>query len=173
MSYELQAFGNIWSGVSDFMHGQQARAAGKFTADQLRQNAGQARASSQRQAYNVEEQSKMVMSRALAVAASSGGGASDPGVINIMAKIASEGAYRKAVALYEGEDAARRMGMQADAAEYEGQSIQANDRMHGFLQFANAGVTMMGGKARQDSLRSKYGAMGPTFNQDEPKQDWY
>lgn len=162
----LDVIGQIIGAQSHIQFGQQAREAAQFQADQMRQNAGQAQAASQRQAYNADIQTKLVMSRALAVAAASGGGASDPTVVNTMARIASEGAYRKAVALYQGDEAARRMEMQAQATEYQGKETQANSNLVGASQFLSAGTSLMRGMARGASLRQKYGGDGPAVNGD-------
>lgn len=92
----------------------------RYEADQLRQAAGQAVAVSQLQAQEERRKARLVQSRTLAVAAASGGGVSDPTMVNILGKIAGEGTYRSNVALYGGEERARVMRMQAEAADYEG-----------------------------------------------------
>jgi hypothetical protein len=81
-----------------------------------------------------------------------------------MAKIASEGAYRKSVALYEGAATANKMEMQADTAEYAGKAAKTNELMAGVGQLAGAGTSLLKGFAR-GSLLTKYGGMGPRFNQ--------
>lgn len=91
-----------------------------FEAQQLRQEAGTSTAVSQRAALEQERQSRLVQSRTLAVAAASGGGVSDPTVVNMLARTAGEGTYRANVALYGGEERARLLRMQAAAADYEG-----------------------------------------------------
>lgn len=91
-----------------------------FEAKQLRQQAGTAIAVGQRGALEQERQARLVQSRTLAVAAASGGGVSDPTIVNMLAKTAGEGTYRARVALYGGEERARLLRMQAAAADYEG-----------------------------------------------------
>lgn len=116
----------------DIMSGQQARIAGaqkqiesEFEAQQLEQQAGLTVASSQRAAIEQRRQTDLVQSRALAVAAASGGGASDPTIVNLIGKTAGEGAYRASTALYEGEAQARVMRMQAAAKRFEGANAAA------------------------------------------------
>lgn len=83
-------------------------------ADQLDEQAGKERATSQRASIEERRQAATVSSRALALAAASGAGASDPSVINNIADIEGEGEYRALTALYNGEETAR--GQEFDAA---------------------------------------------------------
>lgn len=94
-------------------------AANQFQAAQLRQNAGQQIAASQRDRDEVVRQNKLMQSRALALAAASGAGATDPTVVNIISHQAGAGAYQAAVSLYKGEEAARAMRMSAAAKDYD------------------------------------------------------
>lgn len=92
----------------------------EFVAKQLDVNAGQSVAAAQRTAAEQRRQATITASRALALAAASGGGASDVTVTNLLGRIAGEGAYRAGVALYEGEEQARLYRMGATAKRYEG-----------------------------------------------------
>lgn len=157
----LDAAGSFIGGISHLEFGMQARAAAEYQAAQLRQNAGQAQASAQRQAFDVDRQSQYVASSALATAAASGGGASDPTVVNLIARNAGEFAYRKAVALYQGDDRARLMNMQADAKEYEGKNVEANSAMVAGAQFLQGGTSLMRGAAKGASLFQRFGGGGP------------
>lgn len=85
----------------------------KSQAAQLEANAGLERASSQREAIEQRRQSRLAQSRALALAAASGGGASDPTVTNIIADLEGEGEYRALSSLYEGNE--RAIGLENDA----------------------------------------------------------
>ena len=116
----LQVEGQKQQGEAARREGQRRRIAAEFEAAQLEQQAGQSIAVSQRQALDVRRQARLVQSRALALAAASGGGASDPTVVRIMADIAGEGAYRAQVALYGGLEEARRLRMGAKAKRYGG-----------------------------------------------------
>lgn len=100
--------------------GTRQRAAAEFKAAQMRSQAGQVVAASQRAGDSEERKAKLLFSRALAVGAASGGGVSDPAVVKLLSNIAGEGSYRRAVSLYEGEDRARMLRMSAAAADYEG-----------------------------------------------------
>lgn len=129
----------------------------KFQADQLRTNAGQVQASAQREAIDIDREAQLRASRALAVAASSGGGASDPTVINLIAQNASEGAYRKAVALYEGGEQARAMNLEASGVEIGAKVSAGQSKARSKAMFLETGANMFGTYARGTSMRSKYG----------------
>lgn len=155
------ATGDIMGGISHVQFGEQAKASADFQAEQLRQNAGQVQASSQRQAFEADRQTQYANSKALAMAAASGGGASDPTVVNLIARNAGEGAYQKAIALYGGDDKARLMGMQADAKEFEGANTEANSNQVGMAQVFAAGNNLLKGQARNASLLARFGGHGP------------
>ena len=155
------ATGALMGGLSHLQFGIQAQQAATFQADQLRQNAGQVRASAQRQAFDIDRQSQYVASAALASAAASGGGASDPTVVNLIAKNAGEFAYRKAVALYQGDEKAQEMETQAAAKEYEGKSARSNSLLSAGAQMYKAGTTLLKGAARDASLFQRFGGGGP------------
>lgn len=153
--------GALFAALSTLQAGNQARKAANFQAEQLRQQAGQQQAAAQRQAADIGRQGDMIASTALAHAAASGGGASDPTVINLIARNAGESAYRQAVALYGGDDAARVMQLQADAREYEGKQAQFNGVANAAAQGMGARASLLKGQAREASLYQRFGAGGP------------
>jgi hypothetical protein len=160
----IEFAGNIEAAQGQYEYGQQAAQAAEFQATQLRQRAGQAMASSQLDAYEVDKQARYVASTALANAAGSGGGASDPTVMSIIANNASEMAFRKSVALYKGEDAARLLNLEADAKQYEGQVTKANADAAGTASLFKAGTSLMKGAARDSSMYQRFGGGGPNVN---------
>lgn len=105
-----------------------SKKAGKFEGAQYRQQAGQERAGSQRQAIEERRAARIAQSRAVAVAAASGAGASDPTVMNIVGNLAADGEYNALSALFSGEEAARGLENAASGAEYEGRSSAAGYR---------------------------------------------
>lgn len=117
----LQAGGGIASENAAKKAASARKAAAEFEAQQLEQNAGQSMAVAQRQAFETGRTGEYTKSRALALAAASGGGASDPTVINTIANLASETAYRKSIDLYQGEERARQLNLSAAASRYSGQ----------------------------------------------------
>lgn len=154
----LSSFGQVQQGASQAEVGRRSLELANFQADQLRRNAGSAIAASQRSAQDIQRNNDYIASRALAVAASSGGGASDPTVINLIARTAGEGAYRKSLALYQGQDKARALETQADATVYGGE--MAMEKGVEVARASNIGATstLVKGGA---SLFSKYGMGGP------------
>ena len=161
----LQAGGSLFSAFNKFSYADSAEQAGKLTALQMRQQASDVQAASQRTAWSVDRQGEMMASRALAVAAASGGGASDPTVVNLMAQNAGEFAYRKAVALYEGESKAQSLRYGADVTEYQAGATAASARAAGVANLFKAGTSIMSGAAADDSLFRRFGGGGPNMNE--------
>jgi hypothetical protein len=134
-----------------------SRRAAEFTAVQLEQRGGQAIAVSQRQARAGDLQTDLITSRQLAVAAASGGGASDPTIQNLIAKTSATGAVRRAMDLYAGEEQNRQLRLQAAAARYSGDlGIQAgNAKASAYETQGNASLLAGAG-----GLFAKYGMGG-------------
>lgn len=82
-------------------------------ARRLRGMAGQERATAQRAAIEERRRAGLLESRARAVAAKSGGGVSDPSVIDLIGDISAEGEYRALTRMYEGETAAQSLELEA------------------------------------------------------------
>jgi hypothetical protein len=153
----LKGFGGIMAGAGARSAGKAEQRAAEFQAQQLEQNAGQAVAASQRVAEEERRKAQLVASRALAVAAASGGGASDVSVQNIIAEIQGEGTYRAMTALYEGEERARQLRMGAAGKRFEG-DIAAKSGRQKQMAYTIGGLGEMGiGGA---SLYMKYGRGG-------------
>lgn len=157
----LEAFGANASAASHVQFGIQARQAAQFEAAQMRQNANAAEAASQRTAFDIDRQTQFVTSRALAVAAGSGGGASDPTVVNLIARDAGEGAYQRALALYSGTDRARLDQESADAKDYEGKNTELNSLEVGAAGYASGATSLLKSQARNASLLQRFGGGGP------------
>lgn len=132
----------IYSGI-------EADRAASYTADSLDVSGGQAVAASQRTAQEEERRAKLLQSRAQAVAAASGAGASDPTVVDIISQIAGQGAYRSQIALYDGLEQQRLLRAKADAARYQGKSARVASEI---------GAITSAGKTFFD----KYGGGGPS-----------
>lgn len=129
-----------------------------FEAAQAAIQAGTAEASGQRTADAALLQTRMVNSQQLARAAASGAGASDPTVTNLMAFTRGVGSYNAAVALFEGEEAARRFQDQAKASTYEG--ITGFNSLEAQASVAKArGIASIIGAG--GGLYEKYGQGGP------------
>jgi hypothetical protein len=157
----LEAGGRYNTGAQQIAHGANLQAAAEFTAMQLEQQAGDAIASAQRRAWNEDRATKYLASETLARAAASGGGASDPTVINLIAKQAEEGAYRRQVALYEGDSRARAMRLQAEARRFEGGSQRSAAENAGKASMFGAGTSLLTSMAKDSSLYQRFGGGGP------------
>lgn len=112
----------VLSAVGSFEAGQGQKRSMDFQAAQLDQQAGQTRASSQREAAEQRRQATLAQSRLQAV---TGGAGLDPTVVNLSANLAGEGEFRALSALYEGEERAKGMEGQAAAARYQGRQAKA------------------------------------------------
>lgn len=135
-----------------------AKKSAEYSAVQYDYNAGQQRATSQREAEAQRHSAKLLASRALAVAAASGGGATDPTVTNIIGDIISQGAYRAALAMYEGEEEAKQSEYAAKTLRATGQYTAAarNAESKSISRASNLSTfgTILSGGA---SFASKYG----------------
>lgn len=151
--------------------GRRRRVAAEFEAEQLEQNAGQVIAASQRDALEEKRRADLAASRALALAAASGGGASDTTVVNLIAGLKGEGAYRSAVALYRGEDQARKLRTGAKAKRYEGLAAEegASYEASGYETMAAASLFDTG-----STLYSRYGGgeKGPRWGVKNHSNDY-
>lgn len=133
----------------------------EYEATLLAQNADAARAASQREAMDVTQKTRLMISRSIAVAAASGGGASDPTVADIVADIAGAGAYRQAVALYGGEDKARALNATAAGKRYDARLAREGGADVGDAYRLKA---LGSGVAGAATLFSKYGNNSPGLN---------
>lgn len=136
--------GKFISAAGTIAAGNAANDAARFEAGQLQRNAGQVRASSQRAAIEERRNADLVASRALAVAASSGAGASDVTVENILGDIEKEGEYRALTALYEGEQQATGMETAAKVRKWEGKMAKRASRLQAVGTLLEAGSSMYG-----------------------------
>lgn len=109
-------------------------------------------AASQRTAAEEVRQADLVASKALAVAAASGGGVSDPTMVDIIARTRGEGVYRANVALYEGAERSRAIRISgAGGGDYNTGNVMAGYDAAAAGKIGKAGL----------SLFAKYGMNGP------------
>lgn len=158
----LNAIGQSQQGASIVEQGKQQYQASQYQVDQLAQNANAAIAASQRSAQNQQQQTDYLISKAIAIAASGGGGVQDPTVVNTVARIAGESAYRQSVALYGGQEQARTDTMQASAKEVEGEAALQASKSAGRASILKTSAGLMGGAS---SLYTRFGMNGPKMNQ--------
>lgn len=164
-----QKQGSDQAGRAAAANGARTQAADYFTAAQLDQQAGQSMASGQRQALEQKRQAKLVQSRALALAAASGAGASDPSIIRLMGRIGAEGAYRAGVAMYQGEENARLLRLKAAGARYEGDAALAGGYEKQSAYQTQGTSSLLSGAG---TLFSRYGMGGPGTGTTSPVDEF-
>jgi hypothetical protein len=116
-----QGIGGVFGALGSYQSGRIALQVGRMRNRLAKENAKQLVAASQREALAQRKNAELLASRALAVAAAGGGGADDNTVLKIISDIDAEGAYRAAVAMYEGEERASKMRFEGSMAEWEGE----------------------------------------------------
>ena len=167
----LQIGSTILSVGSQVAKGEAASAIGarraaeqRFEAEQLDTEAEQSRGVGLRAAQDETLKAQLVNSSALARAAASGAGASDPTVMSILERTAGMGAYRASLAMYEGEAQARLDRTKASALRYEADT-NISDAAAAKTQ-ANMGAvsTLLSGATKGLSMYDKYYA-GPQSDQ--------
>lgn len=139
--------GSILSGIGQMNAGKAAQKSANFQAQQLEQQAGQERAASQRVAIEERRRANIAMSNAQASAAASGGGATDETVLNITGGLAAQGEYNALSALFEGEEKARGLQLQATSTRMEGKQAKRAGMIGGVS-------TIIGGAG--NALMAKY-----------------
>lgn len=156
MAGMMQSAGFGWQAGSQIAGGIAANRAANFSATQADQAAGQQQAAGQRGAEAADRNTALLTSRAQAVTAASGGSATDPTVVNIVDRIAGEGAYRSQLALYQGNDAARSLQMRAVAERFQGAQAER-------AGFTNAvGTALKGGYTMYDKYNKSAKIPGTT-----------
>ncbi len=154
----LSVMGNLNRASAYSSMGSQQRQGAELEAQQFEVNAKNAIGASQVGAYEQERQGTIAASRALAVAAASGGGASDPTIVNLMARMAGESHYNAMAALYQGQEQARVMTNQAAVARYGGAvSEYASNQAASAAKFSALTTALTGA----GSLYGKYGKGQP------------
>lgn len=114
------ALGTALTAKGDISAGNAAARAADYQARQMEVNAGQENAVASFSAQEEQRKTDLLASKAIAVAAASGGGTLDPTVVKILQGIHGEGALAKQMQIYNGAEAARGLRDQAKATRYEG-----------------------------------------------------
>lgn len=121
----LTMLASVAGAQSTIAGGELAMAEGKFKSAQLRNEASDSRAVSQREAMEYRRKGKLAQSALQARAAASGGGADDPTVINLAQGLAGRSEYQALATTASGENRAR--GFE-DSAEAELASAKARKK---------------------------------------------
>jgi hypothetical protein len=138
--------------ASTIAQGNAQKTAMNYQAAQLDQQAGQTRATSQRQAIEQQRTGAYALSRAQAVSAASGADPNSPTTENIEGNLAGESEYNQLTALFNGEERARGQEQQSQTDVYQG-SLDKRASL-----YKAAGTIAQGG----ETLYSKYGFGSPS-----------
>lgn len=135
-------------GAGTIMGGQAQAGALKSEAKQYEIGASNIRGMGQREAVEERRQADIQQSRALALAAASGGGASDPTVMDIMARLAGEGEYRALSKMYSAETEAQGYDNAAKVRKFEAKNTRTAALIGGAGSILGAAAKQFGaGKA--------------------------
>ena len=135
--------------------GQRQRIAKEAEAGALESKAQQEVAVAQQRSFGETGRAKIIASRVIALSAAGGGGATDPTIINMLADIEGEGAYRAALQVYQGSEEARALRVRASGARYEGAlAEEAGEAKSRAYKTSGVAALLQGA----GSLYGKYGA---------------
>lgn len=156
------AVGGVAKAVGSIQAGNAAAKAGAQQEQQDNYNAIQAQAASQRGSADELRKSRLIQSRAQAIAAASGAGATDTTVTDIIDNIAGEGQYRSMLDLYQGDENARNLRLRGSAALEGGKQAQTGG------YYSAAGSLLKTGT----SLFAAYGGGAPSMPTASKYPDW-
>jgi len=134
----LTVVGSLVGGVGAIASGAAQSSALKAQADAAERAGHEQAAAAQREALQRQKEAKLVLSRQQAVAAASGGSATDTTVLKLMGDTAAQGQYNSQSAIYEGKAAEAAAKDQAAIDRMQARSA----RVSGFI---DAGGTLLSG----------------------------
>ena len=119
-------FAAVASGASTAIKAWQQNKVKQQEADAYVDAKNRSMAATTREMAEEERNKEYMHSRALAVAAFSGAGTSDPGMVKVLADLNAEGEYRVMSRLWSGQNEAEGLNFRAEAARREGDAIWDN-----------------------------------------------
>lgn len=140
--------GTLMSANAERDAGKSEAMARQMEARALERKAAEDRAAAQREAIRRSKESELANSRAQALAAASGGGATDKTVLDLMAGAAEEGEYQTQAAIYEGESRGRGLESQAEIERFKAQRARKAGNMR-------ANATLLSGASSFAGAASK------------------
>jgi len=144
----LSIAGHLSAGSAARAAGRAQRQAAEYTAQQLEASKGQQRAAAQRASIDEIRKSMALQSRALAVAAASGGGALDPTVLALISGVSAEGQLAAETQIYNGDERARQLQEHANAVRYEGLNREAAGEIASRNELLKIGGTILSGVSK-------------------------
>lgn len=142
MAAALPVVGGLVTGLGALQEGKEKQALSYAQGGQMRRNAEQLRATGQAQGEEELRKSELMRSRILAVAAASGGGVTDPTVINLVSANAAEGSLAAATHRYSAESKAQDTEYQAMLTEREGDAYARASKWKAAGSLLGAGGSM-------------------------------
>lgn len=140
--------------------------AAEFEANVLETQSTQVVALAQRDMLDARRTGELAQSRAIALAAASGGGATAPTVTRIVGDIAKESSYNAMLALYAGEERGRLMRLQAKNLREQGEFAQTQGLLAAGAAESKAKAYEYAGYATvlqgAGSMYAKYAGRGPS-----------
>lgn len=140
----LSAGGTIMGGNAAAAAGESSRNESYFKAAQEDQAAQESRAASQRDSLEKGRQTQLVLSKLQAEAAAGGGGADDPGVLNLAGDIAGRGEYESLMDMFKGENRARGLQDEAVGSRMSGDAALAEGKAKQNASYMSAAGTIIG-----------------------------
>ena len=140
----LSAAGTLMGGNAAAQAGQSQKDAQYFKAAQEEQAAQESRAAAQRGSLDKARESRLLLSKLQANAAASGGGASDPTVLDLAGGIAGRGEYESLMEMYKGENRARGLEDQAIGSRLSGDAAKAEGEAKRNASYMSAAGTIIG-----------------------------
>lgn len=138
--------------------GEAAQRMADYEARQMEVKAGQERAFAQHRMLDARRRTDLAQSRLQALSAAGGGGALDPGIVDLAEDIEAEGEDRALMELYAGEERALGLTSGAAARRVEGANAYSAGRSRQQGYNLGAAGTLLEGGARSFSLYDKYGS---------------
>lgn len=144
VSGAVQAAGTLMGGNAAADAGKSQQQAQYFKAAQEEQGAQESRAASQRVALDKGREARLLNSTLQANAAASGGGASDPTILNLAGNIAGRGEYDSLMAMFTSENRARGLEDAAMGSRMSGDAAKAEGEARRKASYLSAAGTIIG-----------------------------
>jgi hypothetical protein len=138
----VAAAGTVVSVVQQQNAGKQAQLNADFEAAQYEKQANAELAVSQQDAVRARRESRYLQSRAQAVAAASGAGATDPTVVNLIGDLEEEGEYNALTALYNGSQRAEAARSGATITRQRGKAYRNAAKTNSFATVIDGASSM-------------------------------
>jgi hypothetical protein len=144
---------SVLSGVGSLMSASATAEAQRAEAAMLERQAGETNAAAQRNAERKRKEAALINSRQQAVAAKSGGGATDPTVLDLMAGVAGEGDLQARSIQYEGAERGASLSYQAALKRMAAENAET-------AGYIGAGTSLLSGVNNWSKYRMGYYGQG-------------